>query len=587
MRKLAFLLVAACLAGCGSEGALPDLQDAPPQNLPTVAADAAVDGPYSLADEEYDFGRIALSDPITGDTYESDIHGYISYPLDADKPAPVLLFQHGRHQTCETGFGQFPVPVGDDNCPNLAPILAPADSYRGYDYLARNLASQGYAVISIDANDINDNDSSPGNGDTGALARATLVLAHLDAFRDINAEGGQGFDHLLGKLDFSRVGLMGHSRGGEGVNRAVSLNEERENPHALKAVFALAPTDYLTQPVSDVPFATLLPYCDGDVEDLMGAFAFDNARYLREQDPAPKFQILAMGANHNYFNTVWTTDDWTIHGSDFDAHCGQQAETQARDTPAGQRALGQFFMASFFRFFVGEEEPFRGYWLGDVPVPASACPQEMAPCDDRYLLSIHPGHDHRLLIDATLDDTSLSTNALNLPVRFEGFADFGFCQPEGRSGAGCAVAEPTFSQAGLLYLQWQGEAVYRADLGALDAQGFDLLSLRVGVSHGDAENAGGQDFAIRLEDASGAQASVLAADFTHALFDPPGDAFSASGSEKTTLNAVRVPLSAFPDVDFGQLQAVELVFGQTPAGTVQITDLMLQKRLPSLADQDL
>lgn len=541
------------------------------------APDASVPGSFAAADEDYNFGRILLEDEETGRTHESDIHGYIRYPQDAVGPFPVVLFQHGRHQTCETGPGQLPVFVGDDNCPDLAPIVGPADSYRGYDYLAEYLASHGYAVISIDTNDVNDNDSSPGNGDTGALARARLVLAHLDAFRDITRSGGHGFDHLTGKLDFSSVGIMGHSRGGEGVGRTIRLNQEQPEPHNLKAVFALAPTDYMSQAVGGVPYATLLPYCDGDVEDLMGSFAFDRARYANAADTSPKFQILAMGANHNYFNTVWTSDDWEIHGTAADSHCGRQAPDQARDTPAGQRALGQFFMASFFRYFVGGEQAFGAYWQGDARVPASACPDEQAPCESRYHLSVHPGADKRLLIDMTPDDSALDRNALGRAVRFDGFSEFGVCKTNGRPGEGCSAAEPTFAAASQLFLRWQAEAVYRSELGGLDARGFDHLSLRVGVSHGDEANADGQDFDIVLIDAAGQQAALSASDLGPALFDPPGDAFSAGGSEKTTLNALRAPLDAFVGIDLSQLQALELRFGRRPAGSLQITDLMLQR----------
>ncbi len=571
-------LLAACaalLCACDGGRAISGLsgRDAPV----AVAPDAAPAGPWAAADEDYDFGRISLRDEVTGDTHESDIHGYIRYPQDAPGPFPVLLFQHGRHQTCETGIGQAPVFVGDDNCPELSPVLAPAASYRGYDYLAQNLASHGYAVISIDTNDVNDNDSGAGSGDTGALARATLILAHLDAFREISRSGGQGFDHLAGRLDFSRVGIMGHSRGGEGVSRTVTLNAEQDEPHQLQAVFALAPTDYMSQAVAGVTYATLLPYCDGDVEDLMGSFAYDNARYAIAGDPAAKFQILAMGANHNYFNTVWTSDDWEIHGSPTDSHCGQQAPDHARDTPEGQRALGQFFIASFFRHFVGGEAAFGAYWRGDAAVPDSACPGGQAPCAARYHLSVHPGAERRLLIDATPNDGALARNALGGAVRFEGFSDYGSCRTNGRPGEGCAVAEPTFAAAAQLYLRWQTEAVYRSELNGLDARGFEALSLRVGVSHGDTANAGGQDFDIVLIDADGLSQALPAASLGPALFDPPGGAFDARGSEKTTLNALRAPLAAFDRIDLRRLQALELRFGRVPAGSLQITDIMLQR----------
>jgi len=550
---------------------------AAPPTVAATATDASIAGPFTTADVDYDFGRMTVRDDISGDSYETDIHGYIRYPEDGNGPFPVLLFQHGRHQTCETGIGQLPVLVGDDNCPDLAPIITPANSYRGYDYLVENLASHGYAVISIDTNDINDNDGSAGSSDTGALARAELILAHLDAFRDINNQGGAGFDQLTGKLDMRRIGLMGHSRGGEGVDQAITVNAARENPHALHAVFALAPTDYVDQQVAGVVFATLLPYCDGDVEDLMGSFAYDNARYADPTDPWPKFQILSMGANHNYFNTIWTSDDWEIHGTATDSHCGTQSASNTRDTPAGQRALGQFFMASFFRYFIGQEEEFADYWSGLAAVPASACPDGEAPCADRYHLSVHPGAGDRLVVEDTITEAALQHNALDLPVTFTGFTDFGHCTPEGRSGEGCAVAEPTFSTAPQLYLSWNGPATYRSELGGLDVRSLDVFSLRIGVSLSDTANSPAQDFDIVLIDRTGNEAVVAAGTLGEALFDPPGDTFATGGSEKTTLNGIHAPLALFNAVDLSQLQAIELRFGRTEAGTVQMSDLMFRR----------
>lgn len=543
-----------------------------------VATDPAEPGPLELTSTDYDFGRITVTDEQTGDSYETDVHGYITYPTEATEPLPVLLFQHGRHQTCETTVGQLPFPVGDDNCPDLAGVITPANSYRGYDYLVQNLASHGYAVISIDTNDINDNDGSPNAGDAGALARAELILTHLDAFRDIHRNGGQGFDALIGRLDFTRVGLMGHSRGGEGVNKTVTVNAGRDEPHQLAAVFSLAPTDYNALDVTGVTWATLLPYCDGDVENLMGAFAYDAARLIAPDDTHPRFQIMAMGANHNYFNTVWTSDDWTIHGTSADSHCGTDAATHERDSPEAQRALGSFFMASFFRAFVGGESAFADYWTGLAAVPPTLCPDgEAAGCVGRYPLSIYASAADRLVVDLTPMETALSRNALGGAVSLEGFASFEACTTTGRDGAGCGDSEPTFTAADQLRLQWTAPATYRSVLGDLDASDFHVLSLRVGLSLDDPANDAGQDFAVVLTDTDGRSARLNASAYSTDLFAPPGDAFETGGSEKLVLTDLRIPLTAFAALDFAHLDTLALHFDLTAAGTVQITDLQFQR----------
>ena len=87
----------------------------------------------------------------------------------------------------------------------------PVPSYLGYDYVQRRLASQGYVTVSISADAINALDFRDADG--GAAARAALVRDHLRAW--------VGFaDSATHPADLSNVVLVGHSRGGEGVNRA-------------------------------------------------------------------------------------------------------------------------------------------------------------------------------------------------------------------------------------------------------------------------------------------------------------------------------------------------------------------------------
>ncbi|ASK35936.1 alpha/beta hydrolase family protein [Alloalcanivorax mobilis] len=577
-RALGAFWFATCLGltACGGDSSHHDsgeeAKTTPDSVYSGTAADPADMGDFAVAHEEYDFGRMTLNDEKNGDSYESTIHGYIEYPEDQAGPFPVVLILHGRHGTCYSG-GRDP-----DTCAD------PIPSFEGYEYITENLASHGYAVLSIDANYVNANDSSPGNGDTGALARAQLIYRHLDEFRTINASGGNGFDALVGKLNFDKVGIMGHSRGGEGVDRAVLYNRNQPEPINITAVFAMAPTDYNTLTVSNVAFTALAGYCDGDVEDLMGNYAFDTSRYAVANDPYPKFQLIPMGANHNYYNTVWTDDsrpdDWTILDSDGDdPWCGENAAGNGRDTPELQRAQGLFFVASFFRYFVGGEQEYASYWSGQASVPDSICPNG-APCDDRYLLSVHAPAEDRLVVDDTLDPASLTTNNLGGAVTFDGFSNFGICQTNGRPGEGCDVATPTFNTAEQLFMAWDTTATYRTELLDQDVTDFQVVTLRVGISHGDLDNEAGQDFHIVLEDMDGNRVAVAADDYSDALFFPPGRAFyddTNHGSQKTTLNAVDIPLTAFDGIDYQHVKALEVVFDQTPAGTIQLTDVMFQR----------
>ena len=101
----------------------------------------------------------------------------------------------------------------------------------------------------------------------------------------------------------------------------------------------------------------ILPYCDGDVSDNQGIHFYDDALYNVANDNSPKNYLEVMGANHNFFNTIWTpggfeagtSDDW---GGGTDPICGAQSGSE-RLTAQEQRDVGEAYMAGFFRLYIG------------------------------------------------------------------------------------------------------------------------------------------------------------------------------------------------------------------------------------------
>lgn len=231
----------------------------------------------------------------------------ITVPISAGTIAPgrhpVVLLLHGRHQWCSDVGGPEPDPV-PAWC-NFEGATIPVPSYTGYRYLANALASQGRIVISISANGINAQDS---NRDLGATARALLIEYHLDRLSRANAGRVAGYgDRLVGHVDLSRTVLMGHSRGGEGVVRSAQVTADTPGlPYRLVGVIPLAPTSYGRAAPPTVPTVTILPSCDGDVEDLQGQTYVDRGRDLYGAKGALSSSVWVPGGNHNYFNTEWT-----------------------------------------------------------------------------------------------------------------------------------------------------------------------------------------------------------------------------------------------------------------------------------------
>jgi hypothetical protein len=119
-----------------------------------------------------------------------------------------------------------------------------------------------------------------------------------------------------GRVDLHELVLVGHSRGGEGVERA-AIDSNCRDPWQIKGLALIGPTAFGRQVTPGVHTTVLLPFCDGDVTSLEGQQYVDIGRDLTA-DRALRTSVMAMGTNHNFYNTEWTPglarapawDDW-------------------------------------------------------------------------------------------------------------------------------------------------------------------------------------------------------------------------------------------------------------------------------------
>jgi hypothetical protein len=174
-------------------------------------------------------------------------------------------------------------------------------SYLGYDYFQQDLAKIGIIAVSVDCNALN----GPAGGVGNIVDRADLIIDNIAFLQTTDADPGSIF---FQKIDFKRLGLMGHSRGGDAV---VTVPTVIALPGVtVQSVLALAPTNFrywagmsTIQP-KDYAFQTILPAGDGDVRDNNGAQFYDQAT------PGPfKSQLYVWYACHNFFNRQWLNDD--------------------------------------------------------------------------------------------------------------------------------------------------------------------------------------------------------------------------------------------------------------------------------------
>jgi Calx-beta domain-containing protein len=544
---------------------------------PTLATDPGAAGPYTVTRAEYDFGDEAITLPGL-ENHTSELRALVYSPAGATGRRPLVIFLHGRHQPC---YGDAPSPVpwpcGAGN--------HPVPSYRGYDASANALASNGDIVVSISADAINAWDFLTVDG--GALARAQLVLAHLDLWRRWSTTGGGPFGRsFVGRVNLANVGLMGHSRGGEGVVRAALLNGARKDPYGIRAVVALAPTDFARPTIPGVATTVILPYCDGDVYDLQGQHYYDDTRYTVKGDNALRSTVLIHGANHNFFNSEWTPglsvapsfDDW--FGDPTAQPCG--AAAPQRLNPLEQQAAGRAYIAGWFRMILGRDPSLLPLFDGTgAHVPSAgravADTTAIAPTNVRRDLVRFGGPN-----DAVTTSGSARTNlCAGVPIPFgpEPDTNIPLCtvvdDPGQTPSWTPAFLAPGAPLPAVTKLRWTGtDGRVRVTLlgERRNLQKFSALTLRVAP---DPTTTGPVDLAVRLTDDYGHKATAVVSSVSDALERLTGNDF---GLPKTIFRSVRIPLASLHGIVLSHVRHVDILTNQVSSGTVFLSDLALSKR---------
>lgn len=560
---------------------------APAPGKPTP--DPTTPGQYRTTRADYDFGDTALTLPGLGGKAVEE-RAAVWVPV-APGERPVAIFLHGRHEAC---YDPANGTMDNEHWP-CASGFAPVPSYRGYDRAAEVLASRGYVVVSISANGINAYDNPAGN-DVGASARGQLVLDHLDLLAKANAGRAPGMSPLLrGKLDLNDVGLMGHSRGGEGVVKAALMNAALPHPYGIKAVLPLAPTNFTRETLPDVPMAAVLSYCDGDVSDDEGQHYYDDSRYAGP-DNVMRASLLVMGANHNFFNAQWTPgssaapaqDDWKDEN---DPTCGSDSPTTIRLTAAQQNQVGASYIAGFFRLVLGHENEFLPMFAGNsgsaVTVGAATVLQEsQSPASDRLDVAPLQGQARGVRFSGSVTGAYCASMAGRSPQ-----SGLPSCTDSTGTDRFPSVTPAIFADnvtaTPMLHLTWTGTGTMTADVPHHDVSRYAALTVRAAID--DASPSA--DLKLTVTDGAGRSQSTKLSALAGAMTALPG---TGEMLPKTWLESVRWPVSDLTQVNTHDIRSVVLSTA-TPSGGVFLSDLAFQTaavgaggptRLPRVSIED-
>ncbi|MDO8211266.1 hypothetical protein [Conexibacter sp. CPCC 206217] len=577
--------------------------------------DPLASGPHPVKKIDYEAGSLLMTLADGVSTTRVPLRGSITYADDVDF-ARIVVFVHGRHGVCIGSPSPDRRVCDDVYDEDGTPTQTDIRSYAGYDYMAKNLASHGYTVMSVEANTTNFDNAFR---DAGANARSQIIQANLELlFRWNNGAGpyvpGEP-DHtvgtkLTGRLDFADgIGMMGHSRGGDAVTDFIGYTRNLRvrsgfQRIVLDGVLALAP---ISSSAYKMPYGTnyavLLPACDGDVSSLNGARFYQNSRYPTDApDTFAKIQWYTQGTDHNFFNTVWTGDDFSRAG---DPACTRGTDTSARLTPGDQRRVGAALMNSFMRRYVGGEKAFDPIMTGAVTLPESAAPLEsgkglaeevktsyIAPAAARFDVLkppsiIDPQPDPMTPVDPLLTTTTASGG----PITTNGLTTFQVCTASVSLYPLCPDRGNNRSINTQYTIAWDQPASLTAYLGRagapVDVSRYGVLDMRAAMNRNDPRNPAGdsytpnsatQDFDVTLIDASGRRATTRAARWTTSLEPSIGTTY-----RHIVLNGIRIPLWGFAGVDLTRIVSVQLGFSSPALGSIQLSDLMFQETPQSAA----
>lgn len=530
---------------------------------------------------------------------EFPINGRVWYPEGEPRdgrPFPLVLIVHGNHD------------MKDFSDP-------------GYGYLGELLASRGFVFASVDMNFINGGIRNENDG------RGWFLLKHIDAFKEFAADDSTPFH---GKIDFDRIALIGHSRGGEAVGHAAAFNRLSRYPddaslefdfnHGIRGIIAIAPVDgqYLPTgrlvPVENVHYMVFHGSHDGDVTSFHGLRLYNRLEFTDGGDYF-KTAIYMYRANHGQWNTVWGNRD---NGP----RSARRLDLRGLIDGEAQREFGKIYISAFLETVLRDNRDYMpmfrdhraiGGWLPETMYITQFESSGFRPLatfeeDIDLTTGTAPG--------VTLEGDSLGTwreNLLDLRSRNRPATSssqdnnalwLGWNNRVDGSGDEDASGMPASYAISLpagLGADWGLGAASRLDLQLGAAEGHppprrpaaDGETEGGEAEGGEAKARGGDagrdaddepvDLSVVLTDADGESASVRLSDYgpirrpLETVVRRRNDAESFDNQWELVLQSFSIPLADFveanPSFDPARPREIRLLFDRAAAGTVVVDDI--------------
>jgi monoamine oxidase len=274
------------------------------------------------------FGEAAFATPFyrdVGGNIEIALRSRVMFPADpadagklakSNRPFPVALIVHGNHAAFDSfsyvkDGREATFPDGTKIPVVTVTNVTPVDSFMGYHFLQVELARHGIVSMSVDHDAANFLDLL-------VTTRAELVMQYLDQLRRLAENKASPF---YNRLDFQKVALIGHSRGGDGVIASLQVNARRpdKNQFGVQSIVALAPSDMTGSlvdrqqlkigPARGEKLLVVYGSYDGDISGFCGSLEFTGTGFRHyDRSSTHRAMVFIHRACHNRFNTLWGTE---------------------------------------------------------------------------------------------------------------------------------------------------------------------------------------------------------------------------------------------------------------------------------------
>lgn len=500
-------------------------------NLNLYDIETAKGNEYQALVTKFDLGKKEYLSKA-GKIMPYNIRGIIGVP-EGDGPFPLILITHGSHSN-------------DDESKRFD---------TGFDYLVEDWAKNGYIAVSMDMSKPYIWKYGDSDDDEKSIPVANDHIENLILANEGN-NPGYGAD-LKGKIDFDKLALVGHSRGGETIFD-IADDQVSRGIH-VKAMLSIAPTSLFEREMPDMDIAIIVSEYDGDVQ----FDGYNMYSMLSAKSKGLHFVTLLMKGNHNYFNrNIQKNDSWSSRFENVD----DQLTREQQESFLANYAVGFFdsVLLGNHNDFINANSPQPNKMYGfDVKTMYRTSKRlelaDVTTTDDFQA----EGAD----MEATIDSWFYKLDKILIDTVTSGI-------------------EP-FNTRSLINIKWTSRNS-RVILSpkVQDFTKHGALTLNMVIDSADELNKkdASQQFTVELKDSAGNLSRVILPENLNALGYTPGeightpleDLDLTYWSTASPISSINLPLSEFKNLDLGHIEAISLIFDKTDSGSIYIDSITLQ-----------